>query len=509
MSRSWRVVALTLAALLLGGAGQAAPPKGAKPGHKKHKPPPFAPPPAPLAPPPVTLRSPPLAIETFSMDNGLRVVLCPQPGAATVSLTLAYDAGSQREARGASGLANLLRHSAGLGSANLLRGEHEKHLSGRGGRAWSELSTERVAFVSELPPGELALGLWLEADRLKSLQLSPDGVQAQRERLLLELQRRAANPLLAGEEQLRALVFQSTWPYEHGPAGNPLDLAALRPEFTQPFRDAFYTASNAVLVLVGPLEPETTRQLVHRFFETARRQDRPPPPSISVAEQTSQRSAHQEATGMPSPTLLFGWATPGGRTDDAIAFEAAFHVLARQRLPARLQHERPLAGAIDAAIEEQRTSALARLRISLLDPSAQPAVEKALDAEIEALLSRGPSDAELSLFRQHTEAQLWQLHHEPSRLSVRLADMELLYGDGKLLHRELPRAEALTREQVRAAAARYLPQARRSYVFVGSTTATAAPAPRPAPLPTLQGPTRPHHPPPPRPPRRPKPKPHR
>ncbi|MCS6899487.1 MAG: insulinase family protein [Myxococcales bacterium] len=131
-----------------------------------------------------------------------------------------------------------------------------------------------------------------------------------------------------GFDRLRALVFQSLSPLEQPATGTPADLTTLRLEAVQSFYETHYTASNAILIVTGAIEPEATSQLVYRFFETVRRQERPMPPPLLLAEQSSQRVASLEAAQFRAPVLLYGWATPGGRTDDALAVEAALHVLA-------------------------------------------------------------------------------------------------------------------------------------------------------------------------------------
>lgn len=517
MSRSARTAGLALAAILLGHSTSSlgkpsSPPITAQKHHKKRRPPaaPAAPAPAP-APPAAPLRAPPLSVERFSLDNGLRVVLCPVPDATSAVVTVLYDAGAHREPRGAGGLANLVRASMGLGSANLLRGEHDRHLAGRGARWWSELSSERVAYTSVLPPGELALGLWLEADRLKSLQLKPDGVLAQRELLVVELQKRSTEPRDVGDARLRALVFQSLWPYEHAARGTATELAALRPEAAQGFYDAFYTASNAVLVVAGAIDTEAASQLVHRFFETARRQDRPTPTTAQLSEQTSQRAARVEEPQLQAPVLLYGWPTPGRRTDDAIAVEAALHALAYQRLPARLQQERGLASQITLTLEDQRPAGLASLTLHLADDAARADAERAVDAELESLAQKGPSEAELASFRVFAETQSWRTFAEVPRLALRLGEMELLHGDAGLLAGEIPRVAALNREQVRAAAARYLSQARRSYILLDVPGSKKTSPPLQAAPPPSHGHGKPHRPPAHRPPahRPPRPRPAR
>lgn len=464
-----------------------------------------APPAAPAASEPVRaeLRAPAVALERLVLDNGLRVVLAPVKRAATVTVALLYDAGAGREERGSAGLANLMRYAMELGSANLLRGEHERHLRARGGRSRSEVTHERALYATTLPLAELPLGLWLEADRLKSLQLTSEGVSQQRDLMVADLQlRRLAEPLAPGRARLRELVFQSLWPYEHDALGSAIDVLSLKPEAVQPFYESFYTASNAVLVVAGDLEPESTAQLVRRFFETARRQDRPALPGATWAEPTSPRSARLDAPALRSTTMLYGWGMPSGRSDDVVAAEGAVQILGA-RLAARLQREHALASRVEVVLEPQRTTSLARLEIDLLAGVSATDLDARVEAEATSLAQRGPTEAELRQWRTAREASAWSAALDPEQLAQKLGDLEILHGDARLLTSELPQISAVGREKIRAASARYLTAVRRAQVTMAAPAATpssaAAPPPpavhAPGPLPRGHRPPRPPHPP--------------
>ncbi len=444
-------------------AGQNAPPPGSAPVDAR------------------ALPAPTLVLDRTTLDNGLRVVLAPVPRASVVAVAMLYDAGARYDERGGAGLASLVRHAMSQGSANVLRGEHERHLASRGGQGWSEVTSERAVFVDVVPAAELPLALWLEADRLKSLQIPADGVAALRQELGLDQLRRAADPRAAGRARLREQVFQSLWAYEHDPLGGA-EASALRADAVQAFHDARYTASNAVLVVAGDLDTEPAGQLVRRFFETARRQERPAALTAALPEQSSQRRAVVDAPTLTAPTLLYGWSTPADRTDDAAAAEAALYVLARLRLPQKLQREAPLAARIRLEHERQRVAGLARLEIDLLDAAGRTPVERAVNAELEALAQKGPSEAELVHFREDTAARAWHRLRSPDELALALGDAELLHGDARLLGEDVSLATALDRDKVRAAAARYLSETRRSFVELRSPTMVPSPASPPPPV---------------------------
>jgi zinc protease len=481
--------------------------------------------PAPPAAPEAAARkpaAPPLAIERLQLDNGLRVVLAPDHGSPAVSVAVIYDAGARNEERGSAGLAHLVEHLMFQGSANVLRGEHERLLGVRGGEASSHTESDRTAFVDIAPASELPLLLWLEADRMKSLQITTEAVAAQRDVLVAEHQRDVQGaPLGAARVRLRELVFQAFWPYEHDPRGLLADIGQLRPEAARAFYDAHYGASNAVVTVVGDFEIEHATQLVHRFFETARKQERPPafdaPPQ---PEQTSQRMAVLEDAQLRAPAFLFGWPAPSGRTDDTYALSVALDVLAEgpaSRLAQRLQTERTIASRIHPFAERQRGQDLLGLEVAVADEAQRAEAERLVEQELEALSKAGPTEAEMARFRGHAEAAAWRSQASFSDRALLLGKAELTHGDARLVEGELGRAFGVTRERVRAAVSRYMSPSHRTLVEVlpprdGSDKGPPrAAAPRPA---AWRGPAPPFRPAPPAPPapkkpaKRPKPRAH-
>lgn len=471
--------------------------KGAKPGGKKPPAPPVAPPPA--TPPRVTTTPTPtrvisLSVERLTLENGLRVVLAPDARAPVVAVSIVYDVGARDEDRGATGLSRLLGRAFSSGSANVLRGEHERLIAARAGESWVSSSTDRLMATDVAPAGELPLLLWLEADRMKSLQLGIEAIEASRRALLAERQTEDGSPAGAGRARLRELVFQASFPLEHDPRGALADIAALRPEAVRALYEARCSASNAVLTLTGDFEVDHAVSLVHRFFDTAKKQDRPAPSaSPPLPEQTSERVATLDDPRARATTLLFGWSLPPIGTDDHDALEAAVDALAVG--PGSRLGRLPFPLRALGTVERHRGPGLLTLELTLPEDANRADVTKAALAEIEALAKTGPSDAELAAYRAHHEAATWATLADPAERAQRLAATELSVGDARALTAELPRAAALTRDRVKAAVARWLAPTRRSSVEVGPPR-DDAPAPKPAA-------------PPPGPPRTPRPRGHR
>src|SRR2546428_9497170 len=120
-----------------------------------------------------------LVIEQRTLPNGLRVVLSPDHTAPTVAVAVYYDVGSRVEERGHSGFAHLFEHMMFEGSQNVGKGEHFVLINARGGSCNGTTSEDRTNYFETLPSNELELGIWLEADRMRSLAVNRENFENQ------------------------------------------------------------------------------------------------------------------------------------------------------------------------------------------------------------------------------------------------------------------------------------------------------------------------------------------
>ena len=155
-------------------------------------------------------------VKRAKLDNGLRVVMLVDHTSPTVAVDIVYDVGARNEERGRTGFAHLFEHMMFQGSANVPRGEHFKLVTSHGGQLNGTTSADRTNYFEMLPSGELALGLWLEADRMKSLDISQKNFENQRSVVKEEYRMRVENAAyVPASLRLEELVFQGYWPYEH------------------------------------------------------------------------------------------------------------------------------------------------------------------------------------------------------------------------------------------------------------------------------------------------------
>src|SRR5206468_2302309 len=148
--------------------------------------------------------------------------------------------------------------------------EHFRLVSSRGGILNGTTNTDRTNYFEILPSNELALGLWLEADRMKSLNVTEANFENQRKVVQEEYRMSVSNVAYAPSGvRLEELVYQGYWPYEHDTIGSMADLDGAKLDWVQDFHAHRYGPNNAVLTIAGDFEPEAAMGMIHRYFDAA------------------------------------------------------------------------------------------------------------------------------------------------------------------------------------------------------------------------------------------------
>ncbi|HEX3853296.1 MAG TPA: pitrilysin family protein, partial [Polyangiaceae bacterium] len=161
------------------------------------------------------------AVQRVTLDNGLRVVLNPDHAAPTVAISVTYGVGSSSEVLGRTGFAHLFEHMMFQGSKHAKKGEHFKLISERGGSLNGTTNSDRTNYYEVLPANELELALWLEADRMRSLAVTPENFENQRAVVEEEYRMRVQNQAyVPGMMRLGELVFKDYGPYAHDTIGS-------------------------------------------------------------------------------------------------------------------------------------------------------------------------------------------------------------------------------------------------------------------------------------------------
>lgn len=218
------------------------------------------------------------------LANGLRVVLSEDHLTPVAAVCLWYDVGSRHEVKGRTGLAHLFEHLMFQGSAQVKGNGHFELVQGAGGSLNGTTSFERTNYFETMPAHQLELALWLEADRMGSLlaALDDESMENQRDVVKNERRQRYDNvPYGTAFEKLTALAYPEGHPYHHTPIGSMADLDAATLEDARAFFRTYYAPNNAVLSVVGDIDPEQTLAWIEKYFGSIAAHDGKPAPGTA------------------------------------------------------------------------------------------------------------------------------------------------------------------------------------------------------------------------------------
>jgi predicted Zn-dependent peptidase len=280
---------------------------------------------------PATLRAqapPPagrIAFEQFTLPNGLRVIYSEDHSTPVVSVDVWYEVGSRNERPGRSGFAHLFEHMMFQGSAHIKKAEHNKLIERAGGEFNGSTAEDRTNYWETVPSNRLNLALWAEADRMRSLAITEENFENQRQAVKEERRLRVDNqPYQAAFTDGLTWPFDSTscFPYAHSVIGSMADLDSAKLPDVQAFFETYYAPNNATLVVVGDFAPSELRSLVNQYFAGAPSHAVPEAPrcdATTTGSAPKRREVHDAQANLDA--LLRIYRVPEHRHADTPALE--------------------------------------------------------------------------------------------------------------------------------------------------------------------------------------------
>jgi zinc protease len=255
--------------------------------------------------------APTLAVERFTLDNGLRVVLSPDRTAPTIGITVNYDVGFRSEPEGRTGFAHLFEHLMFQGSYTLEKGEADKLIEGNGGVENGSTRSDYTNYISMLPSNALELGLFLEADRMRAVRITEENLQNQIDVVKEEIRVNVLNrpygtfPWI----DLPPIMFR-TFNNAHNGYGSFVDLEAATVDDAADFFARYYAPGNAVLTVTGDLDVDGTHKMIERLFGEIPARTVLPVPDCGEPLPTSERRGHTDDPMAPMPAIAVGYRVP-------------------------------------------------------------------------------------------------------------------------------------------------------------------------------------------------------
>lgn len=411
-----------------------------------------------------------LSILRKRLDNGLRIVLSPNPTVPTVAIAVYYDVGSRNEVKGKSGFAHLFEHMMFQGSKHVSKGEHFKLIMNRGGSMNGTTSVDRTNYYETLPSRELALGLWLEADRMRSLDISAENFENQRQTVMEERRQSYDNqPYAKSMLRINELAYGDYWPYAHSTIGDMRDLQASSLEDVQAFFDTYYAPNNAVLSVAGDFDPSTAlRQIKHYFGDIPARELPDYAPGKREVPSKERRDSMLDPLAK-LPALHVAYPIPPAYTKDHYALELLGLILGEGRSSRLYQHlvrGKELAQEVDVATDDRRGPDLFSFWAIANSGTTLETLLNEIDAQLATLTEKGVTEAELSKAKNVARAAFVMGLQSNMGRAMRLAEYELYQGDARLLRSDLDAYLAVSRADIARVAKQYLKRTQRTVLEV-------------------------------------------
>ncbi|MBM4408911.1 MAG: insulinase family protein [Chloroflexi bacterium] len=406
---------------------------------------------------------PPARVE-FSDDrlpNGLRLIIAQDHLAPVVAVNVWYGVGSKHEVPGKTGFAHLFEHVMFQGSRNVGKAEHIALIQAAGGTMNGTTWLDRTNYFETVPSHQVGLALWLEADRMGTLleALSQENLDNQRDVVKNEKRWSYDNrPYGSWNERLQAHLFPPEHPYHHPTIGSMEDLDAASLDDVKAFFATYYAPNNAVVSVVGDVDPDEVRRLAERYFGgIPANPDIPPLGDLSLPPTLGGERRETVHDQVPLPRVYFGFRAPAFGDPRFDALEVAAQILAGgkgSRLHRRLVRDEQIAQDVVAFALGFVGGASIAAGWATVRPGVDVGrVEAAYEQELERLGREAPSADEMARARALVESgelgALQQVDERADRLSM----YATLFDDPDLINRQLARYLAVTPEQVREVSA--------------------------------------------------------
>lgn len=429
--------------------------------------------------------APALNSQSYTLENGLHVILVEDHTAPVVTVDVWYHVGGADDPLGRSGFAHLFEHMMFQGTANLTKDEFARLIADAGGDNNAYTGLDHTAYHVTLPSNQLPLGLWLEADRMASLAVTQTNLDNQRAVVIQEFQQNyGGNPygLALRDLNTRSYTYE---PYQRAPIGAIADLNATTVDEIIAFHETYYVPNNATLVVAGDIASATARELIDRYFAGIPMGDEPPSLPEFIAEQrTEAQTITVEDSLIRIPALLIGYEAPPRQHPDYAALLVLDGILSGGNSSRLVQELIDTGAALNATTSISPHLGPSLFTVILL-PNAGAAVtredlEQRFYDELDQILAEGVPQEELDKVINGIRTDRLARLETSFGLAEQVQVANAYYSDPAAVFTEIDRFAAVTSADIQRVIREYLAPEDRTRIVVDPSE--AAPFEEPVPF---------------------------
>jgi len=340
----------------------------------------------------------PFPTSLYTLKNGLKIILSEDFSLPLVSVVVAYHVGSIHEQPGKAGLAYLLENLMFQGSKNIGRMQHISFIQRTGGTLNAATIEDKTIFYQTVPSNQLALVLFLESDRMNSLEINFSNVERVKESLIQEIHHRQETDPYLGSSLVFDQLLYPDFSHNHPVFGHEEDIRDITVADVKNFYSTYYIPNNAVLAIVGSINKRKTLHLIQKYFGSIPpgRQIEPLP----LVNARPQKAVVKTYSGSLAslPAIYLGYQIAPLFSPDFYPLRIIEYILLRgqsSRLYKRLIKKQRIAFDLKGNIEQRRELAAFKIFVICSNEIMMTRSEKAILSEINKLKSTLISEREL------------------------------------------------------------------------------------------------------------------
>ncbi len=406
--------------------------------------------------------------DEYNLDNGLHIILYQDNSTPIVAVSVMYHVGSKNEKPDRTGFAHFFEHLMFEGSPNIGRGEYMKMVENAGGELNANTDFDRTYYYEVLPSNQLALGLYLESERMLHLKIDSVGVETQRKVVKEERKQRLDN-------QPYGKIWETTFkdafrisPYRWMPIGSAqyIDKASID-EFRN-FYKTYYVPQNAVISIAGDIQIDKAKELIKKYFsEIPRGTKEIYRPDVKETSQTAE-VIDTAYDNIQLPAIVEAYHIPEVGAEDYYPIRMLTTLLSggrSSRLYKTLVDSTQKAvyvGAFPAALEDPGLFISVAIANQGVDSDE---LKKLIDGEIDKVKNKLISNEEMQKLKNQVETDYVNQNATDAGIAENLAYYYTIYGNTGAINTELNKLMSVTKKDIKRVADKYLKDSNRLVLY--------------------------------------------
>jgi zinc protease len=398
------------------------------------------------------------AIETWTLDNGLKVAFLRVDTAPVAAVQLWYHVGSKDEPRNRRGSAHMFEHIMFKGTEHVPPEEHARNINRVGGYANARTTEDATYYINLVPSQYLDFAVELEAERMRNLLFREDMIKSEREVVKVEIKQQENSPIAKGFNRFLETAF-TKHPYAWNSGGASADLDATTPADLKKFYDTYYVPNNAMLVVVGKATTDEVKAIAEKHFGKIAKGADVPRPADQATEPAQTEHRREQVEPGQIGIVIDGYKIPAASHPDIYSLQVLSLILGAgesSRLNVRLVRDDKISVQTGAQAMIREHPGLFLIFGAYLEADGTKVIEKTLLDEVAAITNKAPSADEVRKAKNLIQAAFVFGLEGVDGLAEQIGQSWIMTGDPGQFVRDLAELEKVSAADVQRVARTYL-----------------------------------------------------